>query len=204
MAAGGPRDQHDVRAHLESSNQPINRYGLRTKAVAEGDGVFAMLTWLNRTPESFLPGADGGDLSGANRLPDVPPASGLRFDAKKLHAAVNVQRVARGLTWQQVGREIGLGAATLTHLSRGGRTGFPHVMRSLAGWAGRSRNSLARLPGDTAGLQALLVRSASKSCSKGVGQAMAACFDDRDVSGSRRDRRPRDVLEFPTIQRCHD
>jgi hypothetical protein len=121
------------------SSRPISRStvtGLRTKAVAEGDGVLAMLKWLNRTPESFLPGVDGADVSGANRLPDVPPASGLRFETKKLHAALNVQRVARGLTWQQVGREIGLGAATLTHLSKGGRTGFPHVMR-ITRWLGR-------------------------------------------------------------------
>jgi hypothetical protein len=92
--------------------------------------------WLNRTPESFLPVADGADLSGANTLPDVPPDSGLRFNTKKLHAALNVQRVARGLTWQQVGREIGLGAATLTHLSKGGRTGFPDVMR-ITRWLGQ-------------------------------------------------------------------
>jgi hypothetical protein len=91
---------------------------------------------LNRTPESFLPSVDGADVSGASRLPDVPPASGLRFDTKKLHAALNVQRVARGLTWQQVGREIGLSPATLTHLSKGGRTGFPDVMR-ITRWLGQ-------------------------------------------------------------------
>jgi hypothetical protein len=44
------------------SSRPISRStvtGLGTKAVAEGDGVLAMLKWLNRTPESFLPGVEG-------------------------------------------------------------------------------------------------------------------------------------------------
>jgi hypothetical protein len=39
------------------SSRPISRStvtGLRTKAVAEGDGVLAMLKWLNRTPESYV------------------------------------------------------------------------------------------------------------------------------------------------------
>ena len=108
--------------------------GLRTKAVAEGDGVLAMLKWLNRTPESFLPDIDPV-LSGHN-LPEVPSPFGLRFDTRKLHAAVNAQREARGLTWQQAAREIGVGGNTLTNMATGPRTGFPHVMR-ITRWLAR-------------------------------------------------------------------
>jgi hypothetical protein len=72
-----------------------------------------------------------------------PIPFGLRFDTQKLHAAVNAQRVARGLTWQHVANEIGLGQTTLTHLSKGGRTGFPHVMR-ITRWLGRPAAEFTR------------------------------------------------------------
>jgi hypothetical protein len=91
------------------SSRPISRStvtGLRTRAVAEGDGVLAMLKWLNRTPESFLPGADGADLSGANRLTDVPPRSGLRFDTTKLLAALNVKKGSRSVARQVWARRL--------------------------------------------------------------------------------------------------
>src|SRR5262245_55221761 len=70
-----------------SGRHPIARSsvtGLRTKAVAEGDGVLAMLRWLNRTPESFIPDENG--VSGKTRMPDVPFPMCLRFDTRKLHA----------------------------------------------------------------------------------------------------------------------
>jgi hypothetical protein len=81
--------------------------------------------------------------SQATALPDVPIPFGLRLDTRKLHAAVNAQRVTRGLTWQQAADEIGVGTLTLTHLSKGGRTGFPHVMR-ITGWLGRPAAEFTR------------------------------------------------------------
>lgn len=106
---------------------PSTVAGLRTKGVAEGDGVLQMLRWLGRTPESFVPGAAAD--AGAP-LPAVGPRDVLRFDTRRLHAAVNAARVERGLTWAQIATEIdGLTVASLTNLSTGGRTGFPHVMR---------------------------------------------------------------------------
>jgi hypothetical protein len=104
--------------------------GLQTKAVAEGDGVLQMLLWLKRAPESFIPGYRASeDMC----LPDVPSHQTLRFDTKKLYTAVEAKRAATGMTLAQVANEIGVRASNLTHLSKGGRTGFPHVTR-IARW----------------------------------------------------------------------
>jgi ribosomal protein L24E len=113
---------------------PSTVTGTRTRAVAEGDSVLAMLRWLGRTPESFVPGHSQLEAPGA-RLPNVPPGKILRFDTKKLHAALDAQRRERKITWAQAAREVGLGVTSLTHLSKGGRTGFPHVMR-IVRWLG--------------------------------------------------------------------
>jgi hypothetical protein len=109
--------------------------GTRTRTVAEGDGVLQMLRWLNRTPESFMPGHPCSEDASAH-LPQVPPRHVLRFDTKKLHAALDAQRIEREMTWAKVAKEVGFGASTLTHLSSGGRTAFPQVMR-IVRWLAR-------------------------------------------------------------------
>jgi hypothetical protein len=108
--------------------------GLRTKAAAEGDGVLQMLRWLGRSPESF---ADGASASAGTPLPAVGQHQVLRLDTRRLHGALNAARVERGLTWAQVADAIGgrTTQSTLAHLSKGGRTGFPNVMR-LTRWLG--------------------------------------------------------------------
>lgn len=108
--------------------------GMRTKALAEADGVLAMLRWLGRSPESFLPASDVTGERGAC-LPDIPSGKVLRFDTIRIHAALDVQRLERKMTWVQVAEEIGLGVSTLTHLAKGGRTAFPGVMRIMQ-WLG--------------------------------------------------------------------
>ncbi|MGC1342861.1 MAG: hypothetical protein WA854_11065 [Candidatus Binataceae bacterium] len=109
--------------------------GTHTRAVAEGDGVLQMLRWLNRTPESFVPRHQESEELGA-RLPDIPSHQILRFDTRKLHAALDAQRIEKKMTWTQIAKELGLGVSTLTYLSKGGRTGFPQVMR-IVRWLGR-------------------------------------------------------------------
>jgi hypothetical protein len=104
--------------------------GIRVRRSVEGDGVLQMLRWLNRSPESFVPGHRLVDEV-SSRLPDVPSNKVLRFDTKKLHAALDAQRVANGMTWVEVAREMGLSAPMLTHLAKGKRIGFPHVMRMM-------------------------------------------------------------------------
>ena len=115
--------------------------GLRTKPVAEGDGVLQLLRWLGRTPESFVAGIE---FDARAALPVVGPGDVLRFDTRRLHAALNTTRAARGLTWQQIASDVDMSAASLTHLSKGGRTGFPHVVR-LARWLGAPTSHFIRI-----------------------------------------------------------
>jgi len=112
---------------------PSTVKGLRSKAVAEGDGVLQMLLWLNVTPESFIPRHQESE---GERLPEVSSRQILRFDTSKLYTAVNAQRAARSMTWAQAAKETGVSASHLTHLSEGGRTGFPLVTR-ITSWLSR-------------------------------------------------------------------
>jgi transcriptional regulator with XRE-family HTH domain len=71
----------------------------------------------------------------------------LRVDTRALHAALEAARASRGLTWQQVAREVSatlpVSGAMLTRLSRGGRVTID-VALALAGWLGRTVESLTR------------------------------------------------------------
>ena len=101
---------------------------LRTKAVGEGDGILQMLRWLKRAPESFVPGCNRA-AAHAMKLPDVPAHEILRFDTRRLYQALDAQRTARHLTWQEVAQEIGrLTSVSLTNLKKGGRVAFPQVV----------------------------------------------------------------------------
>ena len=106
--------------------------GLRTKALAEGAGVLQMLRWLGRPPESFVDGCPADVLASA-ALPDRGPRGVLRFDTIKLHAALDAERRARGLTWPDVAAATGVPASHARGLARGGRTAFPGVMQ-LTAW----------------------------------------------------------------------
>ena len=94
-----------------------------------------MLRWLNRSPESFMAHPRVQDDL-AEKFPVVSAHQVLRFDTKKIYAALDAQRSERNLTWTQVGKELGLSASSLRHLEKGGRTSFPSVMR-ITGWLGR-------------------------------------------------------------------
>jgi hypothetical protein len=111
--------------------------GMLKRRVIEGDGVLQMLRWLDRAPESFVPGNGGGAP-----LPRVPADKILRFDTRAIYASLDARRRERGLTWAQVANEIGgLRPAALTRLANRGRTAFPDVIR-VARWLGRSVASL--------------------------------------------------------------
>jgi len=104
---------------------------LRSKTIAEGDGILQMLRWLQRTPESFVPGCAASD---SQRLPEVPAHRLLRFDTGRLYAALDAQRTIGGLTWQKVADDLaGMSVTSLRHLKKGGRTAFPLVTR-MASW----------------------------------------------------------------------
>jgi transcriptional regulator with XRE-family HTH domain len=66
-----------------------------------------------------------------------------RFDARALHAALDSQRRARGMTWQQVAADVGVSAATLTGTKRGGRLEVDGAL-AMVGWLGRTVESFTR------------------------------------------------------------
>src|SRR5262245_31760776 len=115
---------------------------LRTKAVAEGAGVLQMLRWLGRAPESFMSGLPA-DLTAA-KLPEADAREVLRFDTRKLYEALEQARRTRGLTWPQVAVETGVPASHMRGLAKGGRTGFPGVMR-LTRWLHQPASRFIRL-----------------------------------------------------------
>lgn len=118
--------------------------GMRERGSLEGDGVLQLLAWLQRTPESFVPG-EAGRLREPADLPEVEPHRILRFDTGAIYQALDAKRAERGMTWKQVAAEIGgLNAASLTRLSKGGRTSFPKVMR-IFGWLRRPAASFTRI-----------------------------------------------------------
>ena len=117
--------------------------GVGTRTVAEGDGVLQMLRWLNRAPESFMLGGPRVDEAVA-LLPHVPPDKVLRFDTRKMYAALDARRAERDLTWLQVAKETGSSVQGLTRLSKGGRTVFPAVIR-IVGWLGEPASRFTRV-----------------------------------------------------------
>ena len=90
-----------------------------------------MLRWLDRSAESFV-----GSATDEPRWPELNANEVLRFDTRTLYAALDARRVERRLTWGDVAAQIdGVTPNSLTYLKRGGRTGFPLVMR-VVGWLG--------------------------------------------------------------------
>ena len=59
------------------------------------------------------------------RLPDVPAGKVLRFDAKKIYAALDARRIELAMTWPAVAKEIGASASGLKYLAKGKRVGSP-------------------------------------------------------------------------------
>jgi hypothetical protein len=126
------RSDHAARRGVSASTIT----GIRTRGVVEGDGVLQMLLWLERTPESFVPGHPLSDNE-ATALPRPEPGQVLRWNARALHAALDTRRLERGLTWKQVASEIGgCAPASLTRLAKGGRVAVPAVMRIVC-WLDR-------------------------------------------------------------------
>lgn len=67
----------------------------------------------------------------------------IRFDARALYEALDVQRRSRGMSWQEVAREIGVSASTLTRTRRGGRMEADGML-AMVRWLGRTAESFTR------------------------------------------------------------
>jgi transcriptional regulator with XRE-family HTH domain len=98
--------------------------------------VLQVLRWLGRTPESFLSGPPRNAVPD-EQLPQAGPDRILRFDTRAIYDALQQERQGRGLTWQQVARELrGFTPGMLTNLAVGPLIGFPRVML-LTQWLAR-------------------------------------------------------------------
>lgn len=58
-----------------------------------------------------------------------------RFDTKALYAALETERLARGLSWQQVAEAIGVSASTMTRTRAGGRLEVDGML-AMVTWLG--------------------------------------------------------------------
>lgn len=58
-----------------------------------------------------------------------------RFDAPALFAAIDRQRIARSLTWEQAAKEIGVASATIKRTQHGGRMEVDGMLAMVA-WLG--------------------------------------------------------------------
>jgi hypothetical protein len=128
---------------------------VKAARVLEGDGVLCMLRWLGASPEVFTRGLEP-QAQGRHAPAFMPGSSAmaaaarvgegqyLRFDTKALHEALDARRRERRMTWAQVADEVRLAPPQLTQLAKGGRTGFPQVMRVVA-WLGRRAEDFTRI-----------------------------------------------------------
>jgi hypothetical protein len=66
-----------------------------------------------------------------------------RFDAVALYHALDGERQARGLSWTQVSREIGVSVATMRRLKHGGRLEVDGAL-AMVGWLRRTVESFTR------------------------------------------------------------
>lgn len=101
--------------------------GMSRKRSVTSAVVLQVLRWLRRTPESFLAG-ETPPLAN-QELPEPGPGCILRFDTQAMHAALNEERIRRGLSWKQVAQDLpGFTEAMLRNLATGPLIGFPRVM----------------------------------------------------------------------------
>ena len=74
------------------------------------------------------------------------PKTPGRFNAAALYEALDAQRAARGMTWAEVGRELGIAPGTLTRTRLGGRMEVDGML-AMVRWVGRTVESFTY--GDT-------------------------------------------------------
>lgn len=121
---------------------PATLRGMPTKRSVTSAVVLQALAWLGQTPESFLTGLPTFPVT---PLPKSGPGRVLRFDTVALHAALNAQRQARGLSWAQAASELpGFTSSMLTNLATGPLIGFPRVML-LFQWLGQPAAHFVRV-----------------------------------------------------------
>jgi hypothetical protein len=91
---------------------PATITGIATRGDTTCQHALFFLRWLGRTPESFLvrPPADAS----YGNLPHAGPDKRLRWNLPALYDALNARRLAQGLTWIALARQIGCSEPQLT------------------------------------------------------------------------------------------
>lgn len=105
-----------------------------TRFGVEAGIVLLVLSWLGRSPESFVPGHPGADRPEA-KLPSPGAGALPNFDLIAIKAQLDAERKRRDLLWLEIAREIGgpFTANGLRRLHHARFVRFPAVMR-LARW----------------------------------------------------------------------
>ncbi len=93
-----------------------------------------MLRWLGQAPEDFLTGpvVDVGDVT----LPVAGPDRRLRWNLNQVHAALDEERRARGLTWADLAHELDCTPNRLTNLRTARLADMDLAMR-ITQWLGQ-------------------------------------------------------------------
>ncbi len=132
------------RAALGLANHPISpstvqHLGKRGDTTCQHALFF--LRWLDRTPESFLPGAG---LDAGAPLPACGPDRRPRWDLKALHSGLNEARVSRGATWAQTAQELGCQPSQLTGLKAARFATSMVLAMRITQWVGRPAADFVR------------------------------------------------------------
>ena len=115
---------------------PATLSGMRGGSNTSCQHALFMLRWLDLVPESFVPGHAKSSI--AEAYPGLSADRRLRWDLRRLAEALDAERNAPGLTWNQLAGEMGCTPSQLTGL-RTARfaTGLVLAMRIVA-WLGRA------------------------------------------------------------------
>jgi hypothetical protein len=105
-------------AKLGTRNHPMS--ASTVKNMAKGGSVtcqhaLGMLRWLGQPPECFVP--DGNGMPKA-ALPKAGADRRLRWDIWAMGEVLDAERRGRGLTWEQLARELGCRASHISGIRR--------------------------------------------------------------------------------------
>lgn len=91
---------------------PSTLTGMPKRNATSCQHALFMLHWLNRAPESFVPGSARADA----QLPACGPDRRLRWNLKALYAAMDEKRRAESLTWAELASVLRCTSNQLTGL----------------------------------------------------------------------------------------
>lgn len=118
---GVARELWDLSATLNArrNDHPISASTLTDMAKRRDTScqhALFMLRWLDRTPESFMPGL----VYDARRavLPCAGPDQRLGWDLQKLYSSLDTQRRERGLSWAQLAGKLRCTPSQLSGIKR--------------------------------------------------------------------------------------